>query len=1043
MPNLFDDFQLPNAPSGLQPPAFGGSVPTPPDLKSTTFKTCGCLAIVGFVFATLFLAALTLGFFWFREHVNRREEAARIQAEQQAAMAAEQRANLERAQQERIAEQERLQAEAARLLAEQQARAKAEESRLKAELMQRQRQEQERIENEKRLVVERRDADHGQMAIATGLNAYLSSAVSEFFLPNGGEKGSGLSWRVHLLPYIGQKTLFDQFRLNEAWDSEHNRPLIKSMPKEFGSSPEGKTRFRTLLNVDGQGWPYLKSPQITDGTDQTIAIAYFGPNQAIEWTRPDDLDREVERGSILQLLDWLPSDNSTMNRSSLPDTRIFFERRRALLCNLSKVVWPAFGTDDQLKALATPSSLELINCSYNRDTEWLIIENVIRPNTDVASATLNVVDLKTAAANLEKLGKAIQDFQAAESRNPSLGMHGPLLSWRVHILPYLGAEDLFRKFNLNEPWNSPSNFALLPEIPPVFQLGASWSKTRIRIPVEPKSGLVGLPSLIRPFSDEKDSTMLTSWVAPHLAVPWTMHDALHLTDAKDFASNLGWGRSDPILIGTFSGESLILPAKLHQSKITAIVSRFGGEVFDLEAALAEPEKGLRLTQAIQPATPIVGLVQMPDVPPVELVSQPVASTTKDDEARLRKLSLALHNYEDASRKSPMLVINKLGHSSRLSWRVHLLPFLDQKNLYEKFALDEPWDSPTNLEAAAAMPAVYGDATDGKYLTDICTFVGKGTLLNSKSWMRQCTDSLNNTIMLIQVPRDRRVMWTKPEDVELNEEVKLSDFIGERKSILVAMGDGSVMPISSKVSNEIFRALITTAGNELVDGEAVKRLSLHSLNLPVTSQLQKRASESMRLKRIAMAMLNYQSSFKFYPPGRPKVNGRTPPESYCLSWRVHILPFLGYSALYNQFRLKEPWDSPHNKQLISLMPDIFRDEQDAVSSKTTRIQVFVGEGSPFQEIGEAPRQNELVDGASNTIMVLVAPSSKSVPWTMPADYEVDLASNDFQELRDSEGLAFATFDGAARRLPPDFDAEKLKAMITVQGGEVVDASQFQR
>lgn len=1043
MTNLFDDVQLPSTHSGLQPPALGEPVHTPPDLTSTTFKTCGCLAIVGSVFAILSLAVLTIGFFWWRAEVIRRTEANRVQAEQQAAIAAEQRAILEREQQQRLAEQEKARAETERQFAEQGAIERAKIMRQHDEMREQQKRQQEQAENARKQAVERREADNGQMAIVAGLSSYLSSANSEFFLPNGGEKCSGLSWRVHLLPYIGQKSLFDQFRLNEAWDSEHNRQLIKSMPQAFGSSPEGKTRFRTLLNVDGKGWPYLKSREITDGTDQTIALAYFGPTQAIEWTKPDDLDREVESDSLLQLLDWLPSDDATQNRSSLPDTRYFFERRRALLCNLSKVVWPAFGTDDQLKALATPSSFELINYSYNRDSEWLVIENIIRPNTNVASTTLNVADLEAAAANLQIVGKAIQDFQAAESRNPSLGMHGHLLSWRVHILPYLGAEELYRKFNLNEPWNSPSNFALLPEIPPVFQFGATWGKTRIRIPIEPKSGLVGLPSLIRPFDDDKDLTMLTSWVAPHLAVHWTKHDELPLITAKDFGSTLGWGRTDPILIGTFSGKSLILPAKLHQSKIAAIVSRFGGEVFDLEAALAEPDKGLRLTQAIQPATPIIGLVQMPNVPAVKLVSEPIASTTQNDEARLRKLCLALHNYENSFRKSPLLVINKLGHASRLSWRVHLLPFLDQKNLYEKFALDEPWDSPTNLEAAAAMPAIYGDAADGKYLTDICTFVGKGALLSSKSWMNQCTDSLHNTIMLIQVPKNRQVFWTKPEDVELNEELKLSGFLGERKSILVAMGDGSVTPLSPKVSDEIFRALITTAGSELVDGEAVRRLSMHALNLPLTSQLQKRASEAVRLKRIAMAMLNYQSAYKFFPPGRPKANGQVPPESYCLSWRVHILPFLGYGALYNQFRLKEPWDSPHNKQLISLMPDIFRDEQDAVSSQTTRIQVVVGEGAPFTEIGEAPRQNELMDGASNTIMVLVAPSSDSVPWTKPTDYDLGPGNSDFQELRDSDGLAFATFDGAVHRLPPDFDAKTLKAMMTVQGGEVVDASQFQR
>src|SRR5258708_1555931 len=50
-----------------------------------------------------------------------------------------------------------------------------------------------------------------------------------------------LSWRVALLPYLGEKELYDQFRLNESWDSEHNRKLLAKMPKIYksaGKQPE-------------------------------------------------------------------------------------------------------------------------------------------------------------------------------------------------------------------------------------------------------------------------------------------------------------------------------------------------------------------------------------------------------------------------------------------------------------------------------------------------------------------------------------------------------------------------------------------------------------------------------------------------------------------------------------------------------------------------------------------------------------------------------------------------------------------------------------
>ena len=44
----------------------------------------------------------------------------------------------------------------------------------------------------------------------------------------------------------------------------------------------------------------------------------------------------------------------------------------------------------------------------------------------------------------------------------------------------------------------------------------------------------------------------------------------------------------------------------------------------------------------------------------------------------------------------------------------------------------------------------------------------------------------------------------------------------------------------------------------------------------------------------------------------------------LSWRVALLPYLGQQDLYKRFHLDEPWDSPHNRQLIPLIPDVYQD-----------------------------------------------------------------------------------------------------------------------
>ncbi|MCH8829050.1 MAG: DUF1559 domain-containing protein, partial [Planctomycetes bacterium] len=99
-------------------------------------------------------------------------------------------------------------------------------------------------------------------------------------------KKSGLSWRVHILPYILQSKPYKQFKLDEPWDSKHNRKLIAKMPDRY-KHPDikavGKTSFHVFL---GEGTPFGgKKPgtrirDVTDGTSYTILAVALGPGKA-------------------------------------------------------------------------------------------------------------------------------------------------------------------------------------------------------------------------------------------------------------------------------------------------------------------------------------------------------------------------------------------------------------------------------------------------------------------------------------------------------------------------------------------------------------------------------------------------------------------------------------------------------------------------------------------------------------------------------------------------------------------------------------------
>ena len=103
-----------------------------------------------------------------------------------------------------------------------------------------------------------------------------------------------LSWRVELLPYLGEKDLYDQFHHDEPWDSEHNKPLVEKMPEAFLNPRvgdlDGKTVFlaptgEETMYFDDQG---TTPEQITDGLDVTISIVEADAEHAVPWTKPAD-----------------------------------------------------------------------------------------------------------------------------------------------------------------------------------------------------------------------------------------------------------------------------------------------------------------------------------------------------------------------------------------------------------------------------------------------------------------------------------------------------------------------------------------------------------------------------------------------------------------------------------------------------------------------------------------------------------------------------------------------------------------------------------
>jgi hypothetical protein len=187
---------------------------------------------------------------------------------------------------------------------------------------------------------------------------------------------------------------------------------------------------------------------------------------------------------------------------------------------------------------------------------------------------------------------------------------------------------------------------------------------------------------------------------------------------------------------------------------------------------------------------------------------------------LKQIILGMHHHDEALRRFPARASFDENGEPLLSWRVHILPYIDEEVLYRQFKLDEPWDSPHNRELIAKMPPIYRNpssfAEPGK--SDYLAVTGEGTMFEGAEGRRlvQVEDGLSNTIMVVEVNPDEAVIWTKPDDWQLDPARPLAGLGRAHPGGFVAgFGDGSVRFISADIDPEVFKALCTIAGREAV------------------------------------------------------------------------------------------------------------------------------------------------------------------------------------------------------------------------------------
>jgi prepilin-type processing-associated H-X9-DG protein len=203
-----------------------------------------------------------------------------------------------------------------------------------------------------------------------------------------------------------------------------------------------------------------------------------------------------------------------------------------------------------------------------------------------------------------------------------------------------------------------------------------------------------------------------------------------------------------------------------------------------------------------------------------------AARRMQSQNNMKQIGLAFHNYASAYGSFPAAYQKDAEGNKTMSWRVAILPFLEQQQVYQMYKSDQPWDSAANQSVSNISIPTYRNPAAGDVNpteTSYMVITGPGTLFEEDKPVKfqDITDGTSNTILAVEVV-GTGVKWAEPKDLDINTMVfKINS--GGANSIgspfpggaNVLMADGSVRFMSNSVLESTLKAMATRNGGEVV------------------------------------------------------------------------------------------------------------------------------------------------------------------------------------------------------------------------------------
>ena len=246
------------------------------------------------------------------------------------------------------------------------------------------------------------------------------------------------------------------------------------------------------------------------------------------------------------------------------------------------------------------------------------------------------------------------------------------------------------------------------------------------------------------------------------------------------------------------------------------------------------------------------------------------------------------------------------------------------------------------------------------------------------------DAPQHTLLIFETMPQNAEYWTEPDEIPFNPANPLAGLTLAPDFFLAATADKEIKEINPSVAPQTFAAFATWDGHEILSDAQYANLYVNwdaADNATISTQ---------KLQAIYQALMSFENTYDAFPPGHAEV-----PASWIdpttgmpyLSWRVYLLPFLGYTDLFNQFHLNEPWNSPNNIGLLGDMPQEFRSRGLSPGTTLSAFKLIVGPDAynvTIARVRQWPASLRPHRRISTTISVVELTPDQAVPWTQWSD-----------------------------------------------------------